>query len=76
MLLFMTLSGGKLNRNSFLLPVTMWTRNYNVRAYLGQNPTETPKYLLAFSVSVPPLGFGTYTISSAKNVKSILKVMI
>ncbi|KAK4603124.1 hypothetical protein RGQ29_011909 [Quercus rubra] len=41
-------------------------RNYYVRAYLGQSPTETPKYLLAFSVSVPPLGFSTYTISSAK----------
>uniref|UniRef100_A0A2N9ECH2 alpha-mannosidase n=1 Tax=Fagus sylvatica TaxID=28930 RepID=A0A2N9ECH2_FAGSY len=42
-------------------------RNYYVRAYLGQSPTQTPKYLLAFSVSVPPLGFSTYTISSAKN---------
>ncbi|KAL0014657.1 hypothetical protein SO802_001726 [Lithocarpus litseifolius] len=41
-------------------------RNYYVRAYLGQSPTETPKYLLAFSVSVPPLGFSTYTISSAR----------
>uniref|UniRef100_A0A7N2KY96 Glycosyl hydrolase family 38 C-terminal domain-containing protein n=1 Tax=Quercus lobata TaxID=97700 RepID=A0A7N2KY96_QUELO len=30
----------------------LWTRNYYFRACLGQSPTETPKYLLAFSVPV------------------------
>ncbi|KAM1273064.1 hypothetical protein ACFX2H_023013 [Malus domestica] len=38
-------------------------RNYYAKAYLGQTPTKTPNYWLAFTVSVPPLGFNTYTIS-------------
>ncbi|GLT27152.1 hypothetical protein SLA2020_021760 [Shorea laevis] len=42
-------------------------RNYYVKAYLGSKPEEVPKYWLAFSVSVPPLGFSTYTISSSKS---------
>jgi alpha-mannosidase len=33
---------------------------------LGRSPVETPKYWLAFPVSVPPFGFSTYSISSAK----------
>ncbi|KAM1014842.1 hypothetical protein ACFX14_044776 [Malus domestica] len=41
-------------------------RNYHAKAYLGQTPTKTPNYWLAFTVSVPPLGFSTYTISAAK----------
>ncbi|KAG8385026.1 hypothetical protein BUALT_Bualt04G0180100 [Buddleja alternifolia] len=41
-------------------------RNYHVKAYLGQAPSKTPKYWLAFTASVPPLGFSTYTISGAK----------
>jgi alpha-mannosidase len=41
-------------------------RNYYVKAYLGQNPSKTPKYWLAFTVSVPPFGFSTYTVSTAK----------
>ncbi|CAG7879288.1 unnamed protein product [Brassica rapa] len=41
-------------------------RSYHVEAYLGHAPTQVPKYWLVFSVSVPPLGFTTYTISSAK----------
>lgn len=42
-------------------------RNYHVKAYLGQTPSKTPKYWLAFTASVPPLGFSTYTISSARS---------
>ena len=42
-------------------------RTYHVKAYLGQSPPQTPKYWLAFSVSVPPLGFSSYVISSAKS---------
>ncbi|KAI4350436.1 hypothetical protein L6164_004892 [Bauhinia variegata] len=42
-------------------------RNYYVKAYLGKAPTQTPKYWLAFTVSVPPLGFSTYTVSPAKS---------
>ncbi|KAE9586552.1 putative alpha-mannosidase [Lupinus albus] len=45
-------------------------RNYYVKAYLGQSPPETPMYWLAFTVSVPPLGFSTYTVSTAKRTGS------
>ncbi|GAU24694.1 hypothetical protein TSUD_323030 [Trifolium subterraneum] len=45
-------------------------RNYYVKAYLGQNPSTTPKYWLAFTVSVPPFGFNTYTVSTAKKTGS------
>ncbi|WRX19689.1 Glycoside hydrolase family 38 [Theobroma cacao] len=41
-------------------------RNYYVRAYFGTNPKAVPKYWLAFTVSVPPLGFNTYTISTSE----------
>ncbi|XP_062151727.1 probable alpha-mannosidase At5g13980 [Alnus glutinosa] len=54
---------------SQLLPLAnayVGLRNHYVRAYLGRSPTQTPKYLLAFKASVPPLGFSTYTISSTK----------
>ncbi|KAH7577125.1 hypothetical protein JRO89_XS01G0209100 [Xanthoceras sorbifolium] len=46
-------------------------RNYYVKAYLGRTPAVTPKYWLAFTVVVPPLGFSSYTISSAKKTGSI-----
>ncbi|KAK7395992.1 hypothetical protein VNO78_16657 [Psophocarpus tetragonolobus] len=45
-------------------------RNYYVKAYLGRTPPKTPKYWLAFTVSVPPLGFTTYTVSTAKRTGS------
>lgn len=41
-------------------------RNFYVKAYLGQTPPTTPKYWLAFTVSVPPFGFSTYTVSTTK----------
>ncbi|KAG8652721.1 alpha-mannosidase At3g26720 isoform X2 [Manihot esculenta] len=40
-------------------------RNYHSMAYMGSSPDVTPKYWLAFSASVPPLGFSTYIISAA-----------
>ncbi|XP_061358592.1 probable alpha-mannosidase At5g13980 isoform X1 [Gastrolobium bilobum] len=46
-------------------------RNFYVKAYLGQTPPKTPMYWLAFTVSVPPLGFNTYTVSTAKRTGSI-----
>lgn len=58
---------------SQLLPQTevyVDLRNYYVKAYLGQTPPKTPKYWLAFTVSVPPLGFSTYTVSTAKRTGS------
>ncbi|KAL1314516.1 hypothetical protein HN51_041317 [Arachis hypogaea] len=45
-------------------------RNFYVKAYLGHTPPNTPKYWLAFTVSVPPLGFSTYTVSTAKRTGS------
>ncbi|XP_062010429.1 alpha-mannosidase At3g26720-like isoform X2 [Rosa rugosa] len=51
-----------------LLPLsnaTLKLRSYYVRAYLGNTPSEPPKYWLAFSVTVPPLGFSSYIVSSA-----------
>ncbi|XP_058102931.1 alpha-mannosidase At3g26720-like isoform X2 [Magnolia sinica] len=41
-------------------------RNYYVRAYLGISPSDMPKFWLVFPATVPPLGFNTYIISSAK----------
>lgn len=52
-----------------LLPIsnaTLRIRKYYVRAYLGNSRSETLKYWLAFSVSVPPIGFSTYIVSSSK----------
>lgn len=54
---------------SQLLPIsnaTLRLRKKYVKAYLGKFPEETLAYWLAFSVSLPPLGFNTYTISLAK----------
>ncbi|KAM0060144.1 putative alpha-mannosidase [Helianthus debilis subsp. tardiflorus] len=45
-------------------------RNYYTAAYTGKPPSSTPKYWLAFTASVPPLGFSTYTISSTKKPAS------
>ncbi|KAB1213188.1 Lysosomal alpha-mannosidase [Morella rubra] len=59
--------GGEIE--SQLLPLTaayVGLRNYHAKAYVGRSPAQTPKYLLAFKVSVPPLGFRMYSISNAK----------
>lgn len=59
-------SGGK-QLESQLLPLlnaSISLRNYYSKAYLGIAPNVTPKYWLAFSASLPPLGFNTYIISS------------
>ncbi|KAF9618950.1 hypothetical protein IFM89_002945 [Coptis chinensis] len=53
-----------------LIPITnasLNLRNKYVKAYLGKSPSVTPKYLLAFVASAPPLGFSTYIISSVKS---------
>ncbi|XP_020533563.1 alpha-mannosidase At3g26720 isoform X2 [Jatropha curcas] len=58
---------------SQLLPIsnaTLFMRNKYVKAYLGKFPSETPKYWLAFSASIPPLGFSTYTVSSTRQTGS------
>ncbi|KAK4747701.1 hypothetical protein SAY87_014287 [Trapa incisa] len=60
-------SGGK-SIESQLLPVsaaTLKLKSFYTRAYLGISASESIKYWLAFSVSVPPLGFSTYIVSAA-----------
>ncbi|XP_059645280.1 alpha-mannosidase At3g26720 isoform X3 [Cornus florida] len=61
-------SGGRVIESQ-LLPLSnasLSIRNYHVKAYLGSYPGDKLKYWLAFSASVPPLGFTTYIVSSAK----------
>ncbi|KAI4350435.1 hypothetical protein L6164_004891 [Bauhinia variegata] len=57
---------------SQLLPVsdaTLRIRKRYVKAYLGKQSGAELKYWLAFSVSVPPLGFSTYTVSTPKQTE-------
>ncbi|KAJ4838393.1 hypothetical protein Tsubulata_017421, partial [Turnera subulata] len=46
-----------------LLNESIGLRNYYSKAYTGSSPSVTPKFWLAFPVSIPPLGFKTYIIS-------------
>ncbi|KAJ8771037.1 hypothetical protein K2173_023362 [Erythroxylum novogranatense] len=48
--------------------VTRNLRNFYLQAYLGLSPGQDPKYWLVFQVSVPPLGWSTYFISSASEI--------
>ncbi|XP_074275154.1 putative alpha-mannosidase At5g13980 [Silene latifolia] len=57
---------------SQLLPISdvqLSMRDFHVPSYLGVPAKDTPKYWLAFSASVPPLGFSTFTISPVKGTK-------
>ncbi|KAF0896347.1 hypothetical protein E2562_021882 [Oryza meyeriana var. granulata] len=59
---------------SQLLPIanaSLHMREKHVKAYLGMLPAAKPKFWLAFPVSVPPLGFDTYFISSGKKSASV-----
>uniref|UniRef100_A0A0D3HMG1 Alpha-mannosidase n=1 Tax=Oryza barthii TaxID=65489 RepID=A0A0D3HMG1_9ORYZ len=59
---------------SQLLPIanaSLHMREKHVKAYLGMLPAAKPKFWLAFPVSVPPLGFNTYFISSGKKSASV-----
>ncbi|CAN6485588.1 unnamed protein product [Victoria cruziana] len=40
-------------------------RNFYARAQAGVSPRNEPRFWLAFTVSVPPLGFSTYTVEDA-----------
>lgn len=54
---------------SQLIPVlnnSLSLRNFHVEAYLGKSTSVSPSYWLAFSATVPPLGFSTYVVSSDK----------
>ncbi|XP_045793095.1 LOW QUALITY PROTEIN: alpha-mannosidase At3g26720-like [Trifolium pratense] len=59
---------------SQLLPlsnITLSVRKKYVKAYIGTAPPGELKYLLAFSVSVPPIGFSTYIVSKPKQTGHI-----
>ena len=61
-------SAGKVVESQ-LLPLsnaTIRIRKHYVKAHIGKAPSSEPKYLLAFSVSVPPLGFSIYRVSRPK----------
>ncbi|KAJ4728880.1 Alpha-mannosidase [Melia azedarach] len=53
-----------------LLDASINLRKTYSMAYLEKSSNVTPKYWLAFSASVPPLGFNTYIISSAQKAAS------
>ncbi|KAI8018947.1 putative alpha-mannosidase [Camellia lanceoleosa] len=50
--------------------VSLGMRSYLVTAYVGKSPSANPTYWLAFTASVPPLGFSTYAISTTKRTAS------
>lgn len=71
-------SNGKLVESQ-ILPLTdahVGLRNFYVKAYVGETPSEAPKYWLAFLAAVPPLGFSTYTISRAERTGLFLKLQL
>ncbi|CAI0555724.1 unnamed protein product [Linum tenue] len=53
-----------------LLNATSRVRTIYAKAYTGHFPSEMPKYWLAFSASLPPLGFNTYFVSVANQTGS------
>ncbi|KAH6829428.1 Glycosyl hydrolase family 38 protein [Perilla frutescens var. hirtella] len=58
---------------SQLLPIvnaSISKRKFHASAYTGGSPSSTPKYWLAFTAAVPPLGFSTYVISSGQSSAS------
>ncbi|PPD74048.1 hypothetical protein GOBAR_DD29028 [Gossypium barbadense] len=57
---------------SQLIPLsnsTLRIRSQYIKAYLGKKPREIAKYWVAFSVSVPPLGFSTYVVATTKETE-------
>ena len=64
---------------SQLLPIasaSLNIRDKHVKAYLGTSPGVTPKFWLAFPVSVPPLGFNTYFVSSMKKSGDFISLFL
>ncbi|WOG99352.1 hypothetical protein DCAR_0518700 [Daucus carota subsp. sativus] len=52
--------------------VSIGIRNFYTKAHVGKSPNATPKYWLAFTASVPPLGFRTYVVSTPKGAAASL----
>lgn len=62
-------SAGKVIESQ-LLPISnisLLTTEYFVKAYLDISASGSARYWLAFSASVPPLGFSTYVVTSANS---------
>lgn len=54
---------------SQLLPlsnISLKTLTYHISAYFGSSANSMARYWLAFSTSVPPLGFSTFSVTKAK----------
>ncbi|CAN1126622.1 Alpha-mannosidase At3g26720 [Linum perenne] len=62
-------SNGKVIESQLLplLNATLRVRTTYGKAYMGDFPSETPNYWLAFLASLPPLGFNTYFVSAANH---------
>ncbi|CAH9082893.1 unnamed protein product [Cuscuta europaea] len=50
-----------------VLDASLSLRKRYTKAYVGKSPTMGPLYWLAFTATVPPLGFTTYTIISSRH---------
>ncbi|GAV60191.1 Glyco_hydro_38 domain-containing protein/Glyco_hydro_38C domain-containing protein/Alpha-mann_mid domain-containing protein [Cephalotus follicularis] len=59
-----------------LLSASLSIRHFYSMAYLGKSSSVTPKYWLAFSASVPPLGYNSYIISSSKSTATSSEMQI
>ncbi|KAL6494431.1 hypothetical protein OROGR_031231 [Orobanche gracilis] len=73
---FATDSTGKMILSQ-LIPIvnaSIANRTFYATAYTGKSPSATPKFWLAFTAVVPPLGFNTYVIASGKSSASIKPV--
>ncbi|CAN1827020.1 Alpha-mannosidase At3g26720 [Linum perenne] len=62
-------SNGKVIESQLLplLNATLRVRTTYGKAYMGDFPSGTPNYWLAFLASLPPLGFNTYFVSAANH---------
>ncbi|RAL41460.1 hypothetical protein DM860_010254 [Cuscuta australis] len=50
-----------------VLDASMSLRKYYAKAYVGKSSNTGPLYWLAFTATVPPLGFTTYTITGSRH---------
>uniref|UniRef100_A0A164XFA1 alpha-mannosidase n=1 Tax=Daucus carota subsp. sativus TaxID=79200 RepID=A0A164XFA1_DAUCS len=56
--------------------VSIGIRNFYTKAHVGKSPNATPKYWLAFTASVPPLGFRTYVVSTPKGADAAASLVM
>lgn len=56
--------------------VTSNLRDFYTKAYLGISPGKAPKYWILFQVSLPPLGWNTYFVSTASGKGTMGVVLV